>query len=81
LYLCPNQVVIVIFNSAQQDCVSRGGELAVIQNKEVQARVFNLTSATKYKVDVWIGLHDLHQEGNWEWVNGRRFFYKMFYSI
>ncbi|XP_060581151.1 uncharacterized protein LOC132737817 [Ruditapes philippinarum] len=57
---------------AQQDCVSRGGELAVIQNKEVQARVFDLTSSTKYHIDVWIGLHDLHQEGTWEWVNGAK---------
>ncbi|XP_045161425.2 serine-rich adhesin for platelets-like [Mercenaria mercenaria] len=57
---------------AQRDCVSRGGELAVIQNEEVQERVFNLTTSLQYKTDVWIGLQDLNLEGRWEWVNGEK---------
>lgn len=63
--------IICFFYAGQSDCVRRGGELAIINNSEVQERLFNLTSSLQHKIDVWIGLHDLYQEGRWEWVDGK----------
>ncbi|KAL1266636.1 hypothetical protein QQF64_002311, partial [Cirrhinus molitorella] len=54
------------WSESRQDCKDRGADLIIINNKEKQDLVKQM-SVDKY---VWIGLTDIDVEGKWKWVNG-----------
>ncbi|XP_056591958.1 CD209 antigen-like protein C isoform X1 [Triplophysa dalaica] len=47
-------------------CRDRGADLIIINNKEEQDFVNNITSGAQH----WIGLSDSDVEGTWKWVDG-----------
>ncbi|KAG7509013.1 hypothetical protein JOB18_031577 [Solea senegalensis] len=61
---------------ARTYCIDKGGDLAVVLSEGDQKFLTNLTEE-KFKSNVefngtWIGLHDMDQEGAFQWVNGKR---------
>lgn len=65
------------WTQSREDCISRGGDLAVIDTWEEQAKVFehiprvSWTSTFWEYGGVWIGLNDMETEGTWVWVNNK----------
>jgi hypothetical protein len=57
--------------SAERDCASKGGTLAVINNIEEQIFMMStLRSFPFHGQGVWIGLSDAQQEGKFIWISG-----------
>uniref|UniRef100_A0A8B9R6L2 C-type lectin domain-containing protein n=1 Tax=Anas platyrhynchos TaxID=8839 RepID=A0A8B9R6L2_ANAPL len=44
---------------AKDSCAGLGGQLAIVNSELENTRVF------------WLGLSDMHKEGDWQWVDGR----------
>ncbi|XP_068195592.1 CD209 antigen-like protein C [Antennarius striatus] len=63
------------WNDSRADCISRGGNLAVIDNLKEQINLFEYLPKLEGNVPfwtrpgIWIGLTDLQTEGKWEWIN------------
>ena len=57
------------FNEARAACqgIAKGYDLAIPNSPDLVAHLWKLTGQTG---NWWIGLHDLDEEGNFEWVNG-----------
>ncbi|XP_061163350.1 collectin-12-like [Saccostrea echinata] len=61
----------VEWNVAENDCSSKGGTLAVVNNIEEQFFIMSaLRSFPFHGQGVWIGLSDTQQEGKFTWING-----------
>ncbi|MEM7157236.1 MAG: C-type lectin domain-containing protein [Myxococcota bacterium] len=64
----------VTFDDAAAMCHASGHELAGLESGHEFDAVVEHTSSPIRANSVWIGLNDLHQEGNWRWNSGRTSF-------
>ena len=55
------------WQDARLACQAQGRDLAVIRDSKTNAAVHTLVGA---KEQAWIGLHDVHDEKNFTWVDG-----------
>ncbi|KAL4221310.1 hypothetical protein ACF0H5_019572 [Mactra antiquata] len=55
---------------ARDDCVARGGDLAVVDNTEIEMRVENLVATLQNGADVWIGLQRDTNGSGYQWTDG-----------
>lgn len=57
--------------AARDTCSSRGGMLVQIRTAQIQQFLMNsLRSLGWNRNGVWMGAHDLDDEGHWKWVEG-----------
>ncbi|KAK3771568.1 hypothetical protein RRG08_004860 [Elysia crispata] len=59
------------FDTAKDDCRSRGGDLVKIFDRATQDFLYKELRETYGQTDeVWIGLTDKNAEDTWEWMDG-----------
>jgi hypothetical protein len=67
---------VLTWHQAKTKCEEMGGHLATIGNEAENAFVLNLAIKTLGRVGpldgVWLGATDELQEGQWEWVDGKK---------
>ena len=67
----------ITWDSAQAYCMSLGGNLATITTQEEQEAVFSYIDKFDIDKDVWIGITDVNEEGNWSsWITGESMNYE-----
>lgn len=61
----------ITWDEAQAYCMGEGGNLATITSQEEQNAVFSYINGFSLNKDIWIGMTDIDEEGNWStWVTG-----------
>ncbi|XP_019635179.1 PREDICTED: asialoglycoprotein receptor 1-like, partial [Branchiostoma belcheri] len=59
------------FMQAAATCLSvGGGTLAMPRDANINTFLFSILKAVDRYKNYWFGLHDLVDEGKWEWVDG-----------
>ena len=66
--------ISMVWESAEDDCMKRGGHLAHIKNAEEQNAIHNVLENYHSNHGVWIGLHDRNNEESFEWSSGKKHF-------
>ncbi|XP_076838500.1 ladderlectin-like [Brachyhypopomus gauderio] len=66
---------------AEQNCLSLGGNLASVHNKETQNFLKDFTKKQTGSYErTWIGLHDAPQDFIWLWSDGTKFDFSAWHS-
>ncbi|XP_056442111.1 CD209 antigen-like protein E [Gadus chalcogrammus] len=55
------------WNTGRTDCLERGAQLVIVNDKEELAIV---TRLARDPTAAWIGMTDLRKEGSWRWLDG-----------
>ncbi|XP_066441113.1 macrophage mannose receptor 1-like [Eleutherodactylus coqui] len=63
----------VHWDNARRDCQSLGGNLVTISDDLVQS--FLISNLKSVKVNLWIGLHDKHRQGEFVWTDQSGLYY------
>ena len=64
------------WEEAETYCESLGGHLVTITSEEEQSAVFQYLDSFNLKNDVWIGISDSENEGDWShWITGEEVIY------
>ncbi|XP_038153362.1 CD209 antigen-like protein A [Cyprinodon tularosa] len=56
------------WDEARKDCISKGGDLLVIEDEDELNRLYEKKQKPGY--EAWIGLTDRETEGSWQWLDG-----------
>ncbi|TKS86470.1 C-type lectin domain family 4 member M CD209 antigen-like protein 1 [Collichthys lucidus] len=63
------------WQDSRANCITRGADLVVIDNKEEQKFVsdtienMKVSSSNEWENGFWVGLRDTQKEGTWVWIN------------
>ncbi|KAG9469825.1 hypothetical protein GDO78_019566 [Eleutherodactylus coqui] len=65
-------VVKTTWAKTRDSCLKKGADLAVITSERKQIFLTAISGASTYR-RYWIGLHDMHEEGTWTWIDGTHY--------
>ena len=59
----------VTWENGEDLCISGGGHLVHVNNWEEQNYLAEFLKSIQFRQSVWMGLHDLYEEGTFEWTD------------
>ncbi|XP_060555969.1 snaclec coagulation factor IX-binding protein subunit A-like, partial [Ruditapes philippinarum] len=69
-----------IWSKAERDCMAKGGDLFHVDGPGLQDYIYRWIKSYNFDHAVWMGLHDVRTEENFEWISGDHVIYLNWYS-